>query len=101
MPLITPPCISFGDAAPVSESFSFANVRPGTYTFTVAAVNATGTSAPTTAVTLSFPGSCTGVPNPPPAVSGLVVGNVVSLAWEAPQSGPAVSGYELVVTGVT
>ena len=84
---------------PVSESFSFANVPPGTYTFTVAAVNATGTSAPTTAVTLSFPGSCTGVPNPPPAVSGLVVGNVVSLAWEAPQSGPAVSGYELVVTG--
>ncbi len=83
----------------VSESFSFANVPPGTYTFSVTAVNATGASTPSAPVTLTFPGACSGVPDAPTAFSASTNGNVVSLAWEPPQSGPAVSSYELRVTG--
>ena len=84
---------------PIAESFSFANVPPGTYTFTITAMNAAGSSVPTNPVTLTFPGPCSGPPSPPSAVSASVAGNVLSLTWEPPQTGPAIGGYELVVTG--
>ena len=84
---------------PLAETFSFASVPAGTYTFTVAAVNAAGTSAPSAPVTLTFPGTCSGAPNAPVSASGTISGSLVSLAWEAPASGPAVTGYELSVTG--
>lgn len=84
---------------PVAEFFSVADVPSGTYTFTVTAINATGSSAPANPITLTLPGSCSGVPNPPTAVSASVAGTVLSLSWDPPQTGPAISGYELVVTG--
>lgn len=91
--------VSGSATLPVSEQFAFANVPPGTYTFTVAALNASGASAASAPVTLSFPATCAGPPAAPSPAGGNVVGNVLSLTWEPPQSGPAVSGYALVVTG--
>ena len=84
---------------PVGESFSFANVPPGSYTFSVVATNAAGTSAPSAPVTLTFPGACTGAPLAPAAFNASHAGNVMTLAWEPPHTGPAVSGYMVTVAG--
>ena len=53
--------VSLGPA----ERFQFANVPGGTYTFTVRAQNAGGTSGASNAVTLVFPGACSGAPQAP------------------------------------
>ena len=46
----------------LTDTFSFAGVPPGTYTFAVRAVHGVGSSAPSNAVTLTFPGGCAGAP---------------------------------------
>jgi hypothetical protein len=63
-----------------SQSFNFAGVPAGTYTFSVRAVNATGGSAPSNAVTLTFPGACE-APIAPTALTNTVAGPVVTLNW--------------------
>ena len=47
---------------PAGETFSYAGVPGGTYTFTVRAVNITGVSAPSAPLTLTFPSACSGPP---------------------------------------
>jgi len=84
---------------PLSESFTFAGVPHGTYTFTVRAVNATGSSLASTPITLAFPGTCPGVPQAPANFVVSRQGSQVSLAWDPPTGGPAVTSYVLVVTG--
>lgn len=84
---------------PVGEAFSIGGVPPGTYTFTVAALNASGPSLPSNAVTLSMPGPCSGAPQLPEGVTATVAGGVIDLSWRAPSAGPAVAGYEIRVTG--
>ena len=49
----------------LADTFTFNGVPGGTYTFSVRAVNAFGSSAPSNPVTLSFPIPCTGAPQPP------------------------------------
>ena len=83
----------------VTETFAFTGVPRGTYTLAVRAANAGGTSAPSTPVTLSFPGTCPGPPQPPINLSVSRTGSVVSARWDPPASGPAVSSYVLRVTG--
>lgn len=85
-------------ALPLGETFTFAGVPPGTYTFAVRATNAVGTSAASPPVTLSFPGAC----SPPLAPTGLSVGTsgvVVTASWQLPSSGAAPTGYLLLVSG--
>ncbi len=84
---------------PPNETFAFTGVPPGTYTLAVRAANAGGTSAPSTPVTLSFPGTCPGPPQPPVNLAVSRTGSVVSARWDPPGSGPAVSSYVLRVTG--
>ena len=84
---------------PPNETFAFTGVPPGTYTLAVRAANAGGTSAPSTPVTLSFPGVCPGPPQPPVNLTVSRTGSVVSARWDPPGSGPAVSSYLLRVTG--
>jgi YVTN family beta-propeller protein len=84
---------------PVTESFEYAGVPPGAYTFTVRAVNGTGSSVASPPITLAFPGTC---PGAPPAPANLTVsrqGSQLTASWEPPSGGPAVSGYVLTVTG--
>lgn len=84
---------------PLGESFTFTGVPDGTYTFSLRAVNATGTSGPSSPVTLSFPGECSGAPQAPPGVVASRSGSVVSLAWEPAAGGAAPTSFVVNVTG--
>jgi outer membrane protein assembly factor BamB len=81
------------------ETFHFDGVPDGTYVFTVRAQNATGASAATSGVTLTFPGSCSAAPHVPAAFVAYRTGNVVRLSWDPPADGPAPLGYRVNVTG--
>lgn len=81
------------------DTFTFAGVPPGTYTFAVRAANATGSSAAAAPVTLTFPATCTGVPAAPRNYLFYRAGNVVNLLWDPPATGPAATAYVLNVTG--
>jgi probable HAF family extracellular repeat protein len=83
----------------LTESFAFTPVPAGTYTFSVSAVNADGMSPPSPAVTLTFPGPCTGIPLPPANVLAYRSGNTIGIVWDSAPSGPAPSNYVLSVTG--
>lgn len=82
-----------------TESFAYPAVPGGTYTFAVRATNAGGVSASSTPVTLTFPGTCSGVPQAPRNYLFYNVGNTVSLLWDPPAAGPAATAYLLNVTG--
>ena len=84
---------------PLSETFSSAGVPPGTYTMSVRAYNSTGASASSNSVTMTFPGACSGAPATPTNFSAVKTGNVISVSWSLPPSGPAPVGYSLIVTG--
>jgi hypothetical protein len=84
---------------PIGEAFAYANVPPGTYTLSVVAANASGVSAPSNEVTLTFPGLCSGVPAAPTKLQTWKVGTTIFLLWDPPASGPAVTSYTVAVTG--
>jgi subtilisin-like proprotein convertase family protein len=85
---------------PLGETFSFAGVPGGSYTFRVRAANVTGTSSDSNAVSLTFPTSCAGAPAPPPDFLAYAVGNVVHLLWDPPAAGEAAAtGYVITVGG--
>ncbi|MGE0363409.1 MAG: hypothetical protein AB7H93_24470 [Vicinamibacterales bacterium] len=82
-----------------AETFSFAPVPPGTYTFRVRSANAAGAGPSSNAVTLAFPSPCAG---PPEAPRDLLVhrdGRALELLWSPPETGPAATGYVLAVSG--
>ncbi|MGE0814627.1 MAG: Ig-like domain-containing protein [Vicinamibacterales bacterium] len=81
------------------DTFSYPAMPAGTYTFTVRQTNAGGTSAPSNAVTLTFPGGCTGVPQAPANFLAYKSAGQLYLRWDPPTSGPAPTGYTLNVTG--
>lgn len=82
----------------LTETFSYAGVPPGTYTFSVRSVNAAGTSAASNPVTLTF-GGCGDVPRPPAGFTATRTGNRVTVSWQPPSSGPAPTSYVLHVSG--
>jgi YVTN family beta-propeller protein len=84
---------------PIGDSFSFVAVPPGTYTFRLRAVNAAGPSSASNPVTLTFPGSCSGVPLAPVDFVASKSGNQISATWNPAASGPAPTGFVLTVTG--
>ena len=85
-------------ALPVTERFTYAGVPPGTYTLTVRAVNGVGSSLPSHPVTLTFPASCA-VAGTPINLAATRTGNLVTVTWNLPPSGPAPSGFMLAVSG--
>ena len=82
-----------------TDTFSYAGVPPGTYTFSVRAINAAGSSAPSAPLTLTFPGACSGVPVAPAEFAAYKVGNTLHVAWEPATSGAAPTGYVVNVSG--
>lgn len=82
-----------------AESFTYPSLPNGTYTFSVRAQNAGGTSASSNTVTLSFPAPCTGAPQPPEQFLAFRTGNQLNLLWDPPSSGSAPTSYLLNVTG--
>ena len=83
----------------LADTFTFPGVPPGSYTFTLRAVNGSGTSGPSNGVTLAFPGGCTGAPLPPANFLAYAVGSTVSVTWDPASSGPAPTSYVLGATG--
>ena len=84
---------------PLSETFSFAGVPGGTYTFRVRAANTTGASFGSNPVTLAFPNGCSGAPSPPADFLAYAIGNVVHLVWDPPPGGFAATSYVVNVSG--
>jgi len=85
---------------PLTEDFALAGGVPaGTYSMSLRAVNSTGISASSNSVTLTFPGACSGAPAPPTNFVATPGVNALSLTWGLPASGPAPSGYLLIVSG--
>lgn len=83
----------------LAEGFSHPSVPSGTYTLSVRATNAAGTSVPSNSVTVTVPGTCAGVPDVP---AGFVVnrlGSTLFLFWDAAPSGPATTGFVVTVSG--
>jgi hypothetical protein len=83
----------------VGNSAAFNAVPDGTYTLSVSATNAAGTSAPSNAVTVTIPFPCSGAPLTPTAFLAYRVGSTVFVVWDPPASGPAPTHYVLNVTG--
>lgn len=84
---------------PVGETFSMTGVPPGTYTLQLVAVNAAGASAPSNAVTLTFPGACSGPPATPAGLWATASGPTVTAMWQPPTQGAALTHYVLAATG--
>jgi len=82
-----------------TETFSFAGVPGGNYTFRVRSSNGGGNSPQSNSVALTFPSACTGAPQVPTQFLAYRVGNVLNIVWEAPTAGPAASSYVLRATG--
>ncbi len=84
----------------VTERFAFPSVPGGTYTFSVRALNASGSSAPSSPVTLTFPGACSGAPQVPTRFLAFAsAGRTLNLVWDPPAAGGAATSYLLDVTG--
>ena len=81
------------------ESFSFPGVPGGSYTFSVRNTNAAGAGPASNAVSLTFPGACTGAPQAPTRFMAYATGATVNIIWEPPSSGSAATSYILEATG--
>ena len=82
-----------------ADTFSFAGVPSGTYTFSVRAGNGTGTSAASNPITLTFPGPCSGVPQTVANFLAYNTDSTLFLSWDPPASGAAPTSYVLNVSG--
>jgi hypothetical protein len=82
-----------------ADRLDVADVPAGTYTLSIRAINATGNSAPSSPVTLTVPGPCTGAPLAPANFLAYKIGTTVYVIWDPPASGPSPTGYLLNVTG--
>jgi hypothetical protein len=83
----------------MANTFNYASVPAGTYTFAVRAVNALGSSAPSNPVTLAFPSGCSGAPGVPTNFSAYRNNTVVTATWDPPAGGSAPTSYVLNVIG--
>jgi hypothetical protein len=83
----------------LTDSFQFNGVPGGTYTLALRAVNAAGSSPPSNAVTMTFPGTCTGAPLTPAGFLAYRRGNTLFVTWDPATSGPAPTSYSLNVSG--
>lgn len=83
----------------LGDTFSFTGVPAGTYTIRMRAANAGGISSASNAVTLAFPGPCSGGPSMP--INFLVhkVGSAIHALWDPSASGPAPTTFILNVSG--
>ena len=84
---------------PVTESITVSNVPPGRYELWVHGVNRAGDGPNSNGVVVAVPGSCTGIPGAPRNVTATKTGNLISLSWDLPVSGPAPTSFVVNVTG--
>ena len=82
----------------VTDTFAFPAVPSGTYTFTLRAVNAAGTSAASNPVTLTFPSVCSGAPPTPANFLAYRIGRTLYALWDAAATGPAPTSYQIDIS---
>lgn len=85
---------------PAVERLSFAGAPSGTFTLSMRAVNAGGSSPSTAAVQITVPGTCGEAPAPPTDLLGYVAGGTTFLLWDPPLGGGAATGYVVSVPGI-
>lgn len=86
---------NFSTGSPAT-SYSASGVVASTYYMRVRAKNAAGTSAPSNEAILVVGGAaCTSAPNAPSGLTSTVSGSTVTLSWNAPSGGCAVTSYVL------
>ncbi len=78
---------------PVTDTWSYDTVPPGTYSFTVRATNGAGTSGSSNSVTLTFPLASCSTPGTPVSFSFNATGRVAAAYWLAPPSGTTPTRY--------
>jgi hypothetical protein len=83
----------------LTDSLVVEGVPPGTYTLSVVARNATGTSVSSNPVTLAFPGGCV-APQAPTWVTYGVSDRTVTVTWQAPAGGGAPTDYWVTAEGL-
>jgi subtilisin-like proprotein convertase family protein len=83
----------------LSDHVAFQGVPGGTYTMSLRASNAGGFSASSNAITLTFPGPCSGPPLTPINFLAYNVGSTVNLIWDPAVTGPAPTEFVLIVSG--
>jgi subtilisin-like proprotein convertase family protein len=86
---------------PVVENFTYAGVPDGNYGFAVRATNGAGVSAPSEGriATFGAANGCSGNPSVPANLRAFTSGQTLTVDWDSPTSGGAVSSYVLSVTG--
>lgn len=84
---------------PLSEELSVPNVFDGTFTLRLRAVNAAGSSAQTSAATLTVPSTGCALPRVPMDYTAVRAGNAVVMSWEAPSGGTPATSYRILVSG--
>jgi hypothetical protein len=80
---------------PLTDTWTYDAVPAGTYTFTVRATNAAGTSGSSNGVTLTFPLSGCSAPGTPGTFSFAASGRTVVASWVKPATGTLPTGYTL------
>lgn len=80
---------------PLTSTWSYNSVPPGTYSFTVRAVNAVGTSGSSNSVTMTFPLNGCSSPGAPTAFTFAANGRTVAAHWQPPASGTTPTSYRL------
>jgi hypothetical protein len=83
----------------LTETLSVSDVPGDTYALRVWAVNDGGVSQPSSQITVTVPAACAGPPRTPGNFLAYVIGRTIHVVWEPPPSGPAHTGYELIVGG--
>jgi hypothetical protein len=83
----------------VVDAVSVNGVLGGTYTFTLTASSAAGVSPPSNPVTLTVPASCSGPPGVPTYFAVARSGRSLTLTWNPPVSGAAVTSYVIHASG--
>jgi large repetitive protein len=83
----------------LTDGFNFSGVPAGTYTLSLRATNASGASTSSNAVTLTFPGVCSGVPQAPANFVAYKVAGTIFVVWDPAPTGPAPTSYVVNVGG--
>lgn len=85
---------------PMSEAATFTGIPDGSYTLQLRAINAAGSSPPTSPFTISFPTViCSNPPQPPIRLLTYRIGQTVYATWERSGDGPAATSFIVYVIG--
>jgi predicted phage tail protein len=81
-----------------TETFAVSGVPPGNYAVSVVALNPQGVSPPSPTIALQVPSPCA-APQAPTNVQVMQIERVLSVLWDPPVAGSAITHYAVRVSG--